>query len=98
MGQALNLSGKHSTIVLFGLPSADAKLEIPVLETLTKEKTIRFSWLAPLVWPKVIHTLASCQITLDDLITHRFNLEDLVTALEMLHAKEEPMVKAIVIF
>ncbi len=52
MGQALNLSGKHSTIVLFGLPSADAKLEIPVLETLTKEKTIRFSWLAPLVWQR----------------------------------------------
>ncbi|KPL10530.1 hypothetical protein AMJ85_05580 [candidate division BRC1 bacterium SM23_51] len=49
MEAALEISGRRSRIVFFGLPSDVAVVRVPALASILWDKTIRFSWLAPLV-------------------------------------------------
>ena len=98
MQQALAVSGKKSNVVFFGLPGANAKLEIPMLQTLQMEKTLQFSWLAPLMWPSAIQAIKEKKVDLKRLITHQFKLEDLETAIRMIDARKQNVIKSIVVF
>lgn len=73
---ALTVSGAGATIVYFGLPGADDKIEIPALEAIQSDKTVKFAWLAPLVWPTAISAVANGLVRLNRLVTHKFSLED----------------------
>ncbi len=97
METALAITGRRSVIVLFGLPGDDTLLKVPVLESILWDKTIRFSWLAPLVWPTAIRSIAEGLVDLDPLFTHEYALEDLVDALAKVKAREGNPLKAIVV-
>lgn len=94
---ALLVTGPCSTIVYFGLPGPDDKLEIPVLEAIQAERTIRFSWLAPLVWDNVFALLASGQVNLDPIITHTFTLEQTEEGIRFMKESDEDKVKGVVL-
>lgn len=95
---AIEISGKKSDIVYFGLPSREMQLPIPVYDLLTNEKTLHFSWLAPLVWPRVMQMFSTRDYALSELITHRYPLEDLEQAIKILAGKQEKIIKAIITF
>jgi L-iditol 2-dehydrogenase len=95
---ALNITDKFSTIVYFGLPSPDDMLQIPVLEAIQSERTIRFAWLAPLVWDNVIHAVGSGRVDLSPIITNRFRLEELEEAIKYMAESKGPKVKSVIIF
>lgn len=97
MQQALEISGKHSVIVYFGLPGEEARITIPVLSTLQMNKTIRFSWLAPLTWPTAISAVENELVNVNELITHRYQLSELPNALSFMASKEEKKIKGMVI-
>ncbi|KKL05689.1 hypothetical protein LCGC14_2603550, partial [marine sediment metagenome] len=44
--------------------------------------TIKFSWLAPLTYPKAINAIATKLIDVDALANQKFKLEELIPALE----------------
>ena len=52
--QAIDVTGNAAIIVHFGLPNAGDVIHVPALSTHTMDKEIRFSWLAPGVWPTAI--------------------------------------------
>jgi L-iditol 2-dehydrogenase len=95
---ALNVTGAFSTIVYFGLPSPEDKLEVPVLEAITSERTIKFAWLAPLVWDNVIHSVGSGQIDLSPIITNSFRLDELEEAIKYMSGSKDDKIKGVVIF
>ncbi|MDR1495732.1 MAG: alcohol dehydrogenase catalytic domain-containing protein [Clostridiales Family XIII bacterium] len=95
---ALNVTGAFSTIVYFGLPSPDDLLKIPVLDAIQSERTIRFAWLAPLVWDNVIHAVGSGQVDLSPIITNRFKLDELEDAIRYMAESKDPKIKGVVIF
>ncbi|GGG16724.1 zinc-dependent alcohol dehydrogenase [Paenibacillus abyssi] len=97
MQQALEISGKKSTIVYFGLPGEKDQIVIPALPTLQADKTIRFSWLAPLTWPTAIQAVHSGLVDVKALITHRFELSELSEAIQFMGSKEEEKIKGMVI-
>ncbi|MBM4431983.1 MAG: zinc-binding dehydrogenase [Chloroflexi bacterium] len=94
--QALAVSGKHSTVVFFGLPGEKDVVRIPALRTIFHDKTIRFSWLAPASWPLATTALFAGMIDPGPLITHRFPLKDLVYALDFVQERREGVIKAII--
>ncbi len=94
---AITVTGKNSTIVYFGLPSPEDKLQIPVLDAIQSNRTIKFSWLAPLVWDNVFNLIASGQVNLKPLITHKFSLEDLKKGLDFMKNSEEFKIKGVVL-
>ena len=94
---ALLVSGAGATIVYFGLPGADDKIEIPALATIQSDKTIKFAWLAPLVWPTAISAVANGLVRLDKLITHRFSLEDTEKGIQFMKNGKGDKLKGIII-
>jgi len=73
---AIDVSGSGSTIVYFGLPGPDDRIQVPALSCITSDKTIKFSWLAPLVWPTAIKAVAAGLVNVKKIFTHRFSLEE----------------------
>jgi threonine dehydrogenase-like Zn-dependent dehydrogenase len=97
MQQALELSGKKSTVVYFGLPGESDQISISILPTLQMDKTIRFSWLAPLTWPTAIQAIHTGIVNVDELITHKFQLSELAEAIQFMASEEKGKIKGIIL-
>jgi len=87
---ALQVSGKGSTIVYFGLPGPDAVLKVPLLETLTMDKSILVSWLAPFTWDAALKALRDRVVDAASLVTHRFPLEALREGIALMSDRSRP--------
>jgi len=94
---ALTVSGAGATIVYFGLPGADDKIEVPALQTIQSDKTIKFAWLAPLVWPTAISAVGNGLVKLDKLVTHRFSLEDAEKGIQFMKTGKGDKLKGLVV-
>lgn len=94
---AIEATGPCSTTVFFGLPSPQDKLEVPVMEAIQSERTLKFSWLAPLVWDHVFMAVASGQINLEPIITHRFSLEQAEEGIRFMKESKEDKIKGILV-
>ena len=71
---------------------------MPVLEAIQSERTLKFSWLAPLVWNEVFEVIASGQVNLKPIITQRFTLEDAEKGIVFMKESTEPKIKGVVLF
>ena len=96
--QALEVSGNSSTIVFFGLPSENDYIKIPVLQTILMDKTIKFSWLGPLMWPTALKAIETGKVDVLGLITHRFKIDELKTAIEFMANSKENKLKGLLVF
>ncbi len=67
--QALDITGNAAILVHFGLPGDEDVIQVPAVVNHTMDKEIRFSWLAPLVWPDTIHAIGEGLVDLSWLIT-----------------------------
>ena len=94
---ALKVTGACSTVVYFGLPGPEDMLKVPVLDAIQSERTLKFSWLAPLCWDNVFAVMASGQVNLAPIITNRFKLEDAETGIKFMKESPENKVKGVVI-
>ena len=96
MEAALEISGRRSRIVYFGLPSDVAVVRVPAMKTIFWDKTIPFSWLAPLVWPTALEAIATGLLDLKPLASHTYKLEQLAEAITNVRDKKDNVMKAIV--
>jgi len=96
MRQALEISGKASTVVFFGLPGENDFVEVPALKSIFADKTIRFSWLAPSSWPIATQALFTGMLDPTPLLTHEFRLEKLVEALDFVEERRDGVMKAVI--
>lgn len=94
--QALEISGNGSTVVLMGLAGPEDKVEVPLLSNLYQDKTIRFSLLYPLQWPKTIRILEDAKIDTARIITHSEPLEEIAPAIERVLKREDEVVKTLI--
>ncbi len=72
-------------------------IEVPALDTIFWDKTIKFSWLAPLTYPKAINAIATKLIDVDALANQKFKLEELIPALEKVKDRVGNPLKALVV-
>ena len=94
---ALNVTGACSTVCYFGLPSPEDRLQIDVLSAIQSERTIRFAWLAPLVWDNVFHAVASGQVDLSPIITNRFTLDQTEEGIKYMKESRDDKIKGVVL-
>lgn len=76
MESAFEISGKRAIIVYFGLPGPNDYVRIPAMNTIQADKTIRFSWLAPHVWPTALQAVATGLVKTEPLLTGSYPLEE----------------------
>lgn len=94
---ALKVTGACSTIVYFGLPGPEDMLKVPVLDAIQSERTLKFSWLAPLCWDNVFAVMASGQVNLAPIITNRFSLKDAEEGIKYMKESPDNKVKGVII-
>lgn len=91
--QAIDITGNAAILVHFGLPNTDDVIHVPALSTHTMDKEIRFSWLAPLVWPTAIRMIAEGLVNLEGLVSSTVPLEKGVEAIRALKERQHDPVK-----
>ena len=96
MEMALELSGRRSIVVYFGLPSDKAVIRVPALKSIFWDKTIRFSWLAPFTWPTAVNAVANKLVDTKALITHRAPLAKLEETIRAVASRGGNVLKAVI--
>jgi len=97
MAAALDVTGRASRIVFFGLPGDEDRLKVPVLDSILWDKTVRFSWLAPNTWPTAIRALATGLVDVEPLTSAKHDLADLIPALEAVKERRNQPLKDLVV-
>ncbi len=96
MEAALEISGRHSRIVYFGLPADDAVIRVPACASIFWDKTIHFSWLAPLTWPASLDAIAGGLVDVTSLATDTYPLADLEAAIRGVKERKNNPLKVLV--
>jgi len=96
MELAFDITGRRSRIVFFGLPADDAIVRLPALDSILWDKTVRFSWLAPLTWPTALNAIANGLVDVGKLHSHTIALEDLLQGIADVKARKDNVMKMIV--
>jgi L-iditol 2-dehydrogenase len=91
--QAIDVTGNAAILVHFGLPNADDVIHVPALSTHTMDKEIRFSWLAPMVWPTAIRAIAEGLVNVESLISSAVPLSEAAAAIRALKNRQGDPVK-----
>jgi threonine dehydrogenase-like Zn-dependent dehydrogenase len=91
--QAIDITGNAAILVHFGLPDAGDVIHVPALSTHTMDKEIRFSWLAPGVWPQTIRMIQEGLLNLEPLVSKAVPLADAATAIIALRARKDEPIK-----
>ncbi len=90
--QSIDLVRKGGSIVLFGVPSKDAKMPIDISKVYSKEITITPSYAASENDTKAAFDLIKeRKIDIGKLVTHRFDLSESAKALEYAHQGNDSM-------
>ncbi|MGI0101072.1 MAG: zinc-dependent dehydrogenase [Nitrosotalea sp.] len=92
IAQSMEIVRKGGTMVLFGVPSKDAKMPIDISKIYSKEITITPSYAASETDTNVAFKLIEeKKIEVNKLITHRFDLSESAKALECAHLGNDSM-------
>ena len=94
--QAIEISGPGSTVVLMGLAGPEDAISVPLLSNLYQDKTIRFSLLYPLQWPKTIRILEHKNIDTGKIITHSATLDGIAPAIERVLNRDDSVIKTVI--
>ncbi|MDA0837974.1 MAG: alcohol dehydrogenase catalytic domain-containing protein [Planctomycetota bacterium] len=94
--QALKVTGPHSTLVIFGLPGDKDILQVPILDTILMDKTIRFSWLAPNTWEEAVQLISDGIVDMDAIISHKFDLDSLAEGITKVRNREDSCTKGLI--
>ena len=91
--QAIDITGNAAILVHFGLPNTGDVIRVPALSTHTMDKEIRFSWLAPMVWPTAIRAISEGLVKTESLITSSVPLANTGEAIRALKEREDDPLK-----
>jgi len=93
---AIDVVAAGGRIVYFGLPGEDDVINVPALNSIQTDIDIRFSWLAPLVWPTAIKSIATGAIDTNKLFTHEFGLDEVEKGIRFMKESSEDKVKGVI--
>lgn len=79
--QGWELGGRRATVVIFGLMADETTFTHKCQPGLFLDKTLRYSWLAPDTWPEVMALVKNGIVRVEDMHTHRTDLNGLGEAI-----------------
>jgi L-iditol 2-dehydrogenase len=68
-----------------------------MLEAIQNDRTIKCAWLAPMVWDNVFSVVASGQVNLAPIITHKFSLADGEKGVKFMKESKENKLKGVIL-
>ena len=86
--QAFQAAGPGATVMFFGVPDVDAKMQLPLFDIYKKELKIIGSIINPDTHQRAVEMINSGRLKLKELITHVYDLEHLEDAINMQASSE----------
>lgn len=74
---AINLAGKYSTVMMFGLTKPDATVSVKPFEIFKKEITLRSSYINPYTFPAAVSLIESGRLDVTSMIYEKAPLSEL---------------------
>lgn len=96
MESAFEISGRRARIVFFGLPADDAVIRVPALQSIFWDKSVHFSWLAPLTWPKALEAISNKLVNVQSLVSAKVKLDELEKGIRGVKARDNNPMKVLV--
>ena len=87
------ISGKASTVVIFGLPGDNDVHSFNAIECMLKDLTVRYSWLAPDTWPEAVELLHSGKVNVGPIQSFPFAIEDLGESIAKVSSRQDNAIK-----
>lgn len=97
INQAIRMCCKGGKVVMLGVATDDVMEEIPFKYTTHNEITIHGSRANPNVSQKVLNMFATGRVVVEDMITHRFPLEQFGEALDTFVGRKGGAVKVVIL-
>ena len=94
--EIFDIARKGGRIICYGLPPDSADIRFPVSTMIMKQLEVYGAVGNPMVWEPLMQLIASGRINLKDMITHKFPLEHIEDAFQLLADKDEDPIKAVV--
>ncbi len=92
LSSAIDLVRKGGTVILFGVPSSGATLNLDMSKVYSKEVTLYTSYAASDADTKAaLELISSGKIDVKKLITHRYQIDDAAQAFEHAHNGADSM-------
>lgn len=95
--QGVATAGKHSTVVIFGLPGDNDVHSFPAMDCMLNDKTIRYSWLAPDTWPEAVELIHSGKVKVEAVQSYTFGIDDLASSLLKVKNREGNAIKPLMV-
>ncbi len=95
--QAIATTGRHSTVVIFGLPGDNDVHTLPAMDCMLMDRTIRYSWLAPDTWPEAVDLIHSGKVNVQAVQSYTFALDDLAESIRKVRDREGNAIKPLMV-
>ncbi len=93
---AVKLTAKGGRCLLYGLPADSAQIQFPVKEIIMNQVTVIGVTNNELAWDPMIEMVSAGKINVKDMITHRFPLNRLEEAVDLVMERPDSLIKAVV--
>jgi threonine dehydrogenase-like Zn-dependent dehydrogenase len=90
-------TGKHSTLVIFGLPGDNDVHSFSAMDCMLNDKTIRYSWLAPTTWPEAVDLIHTGKVKVESVQSYTFKLDELAKSLGKVKNREGNAIKPLMV-
>ena len=93
---AIRLCAAGGEVHLYGIPSAGAKMEMPVDDVIFRQLTIRGGTNNELAWVPLMELIAQGKFNNADMVTHRFGFDELPKAIDLVDQHPDGLIKAVI--
>lgn len=87
---------KGGRVILYGLPSDEDRIEMPVTTIIMNQLEVYGAVGNPKVWEPLLEMIASGRISLKEMVTHEFSLNDISKAFSVLDNREGDPIKIVI--
>lgn len=89
---------KGGKIIQYGIPGDDETVTIPVKKLVTEELTLYGAVGNTKAWYPLIEMIASGRLNVEQMVTHKFKLEDIDKAFDLYRNRNKELIKAVIEF
>lgn len=93
----IDMARRGGKVIFYGIPPINGGANVNILEVITKELTLYGASGNPYIWDKVLDLTSKGVFNLKDMVTHRFKLQDIDEAIDLVWNKRDEVIKAVLL-
>lgn len=97
LAMAVKACANGGDVTLYGIPDERAEIPFPAIDIVLRQINLHGACGNYLAWEPLVSMVEGGRINVKDMVTHRFTLEELPKALELIKNREKNLIKSIIV-